>query len=224
MIKAVTQAPPASSGKEAKRCMNILLADSNRDLLQCYEKLLTMDGHTVTTAFDGTQVAALLAPEKYDIAILEQRLPRMALDRLLQDLDRDHIPVIVLTEGPVTVKTLLGNTLPNAYLIFPFLPEDLKRMIREVTEKARSTETLRRGGVAVDVGGFRIDGTAVRLTNGEINLLRELSAPRRTAGKRTRVMIQALNEKLKSAGKNGEKTARIIYEMEKGYRLVNGND
>ena len=97
-------------------------------------------------------------------------------------------------------------------------------MIREVTEKARSTETLRRGGVAVDVGGFRIDGTAVRLTNGEINLLRELSAPRRTAGKRTRVMIQALNEKLKSAGKNGEKTARIIYEMEKGYRLVNGND
>ncbi len=204
--------------------MNILLADSNRDLLQCYEKLLAMDGHTVTTAFDGTQVAALLAPEKYDIAILEQRLPRMALDRLLQDLDRDRIPVIVLTEGPVTVKTLLGNTLPNAYLIFPFLPEDLKRMIREVTERSRSAETLHRGGVAVDVGGFRIDGTAVRLTNGEIKLRRALSAPRRTAGNRTRVMIQALNEKLKSTGKNGEKTARIIYEMEKGYRLVNGND
>ena len=105
-------------------------------------------------------------------------------------------------------------------------------MIREVTEKARSAEILRRGGVAVDVGGFRIDGTAVRLTNGEINLLRELSVPRRTAGKRTRVMIRALNEKLKSAGKNAGKsagknagkTARIVYEMEKGYRLVNENE
>ncbi|MBR0218235.1 MAG: hypothetical protein IJQ33_03395 [Clostridia bacterium] len=208
--------------------MNILLADSNRDLLQCYEKLLGLDGHTVTTAFDGTQVAALLEPGKYDIAILEQRLPRMALDRLLQDLERARIPVIVLTEGPVTVKTLLETPLPNAYLIFPFLPEDLKRTIREVTEKARSTEILRRGGVAVDVGAFRIEGTAVRLTNGEINLLRELSAPRRTAGKRTRVMIQALNEKLKSTGKNteknAEKTAQIIYEMEKGYRLVNENE
>ena len=208
--------------------MNILLADSNRDLLQCYQKLLAMDGHTVTTAFDGAQVTALLEPEKYDVAILEQRLPRMALDRLLQDLERDRIPVIVLTEGPVTVKTLLENPLPNAYLIFPFLPEDLKRMIREVTEKARSAEILRRGGVAVDVGGFRIDGTAVRLTNGEINLLRELSVPRRTAGKRTRVMIRALNEKLKSTGKNteknAEKTAQIIYEMEKGYRLVNENE
>ena len=49
--------------------MNILLADSNRDLLQSYQKLLTLDGHTVTTAFDGAQAAALLEPGKYDIAI-----------------------------------------------------------------------------------------------------------------------------------------------------------
>ena len=49
--------------------MDILLADSNRDLLQCYQKLLMMNGHSVTTVFDGTQVLSLLAPEKYDIAI-----------------------------------------------------------------------------------------------------------------------------------------------------------
>ena len=89
-----------------------------------------------------------------------------------------------------------------------------------MTEKRRSAETLRRGGVEVDVSGFCIAGTGARLTNGEINLLRELSAPRRAAGKRTRVMIQALNEKLKNAGKQ----TRIIYELEKGYRLVNGNE
>ncbi|MBR3106184.1 MAG: hypothetical protein IKH30_03245 [Clostridia bacterium] len=200
--------------------MSILLADSNRDLLQSYQKLLTLDGHTVTTAFDGAQAAALLEPGKYDIAILEQRLPRMALDRLLEDLERNRIPSIVLAEGAVTVKTLLESALPNAYLSFPFLPEDLRRVIREVTEKRRSAETLRRGGVEVDVSGFCIAGTGARLTNGEINLLRELSAPRRAAGKRTRVMIQALNEKLKNAGKQ----TRIIYELEKGYVLVNGNE
>ena len=200
--------------------MNILLADSNRDLLQCYQKLLAMDGHTVTTAFDGAQAATLLGPQKYDVAILEQRLPRMAPDHLLQALNRERIPAVVLAEGSLTVKTLLGSPLPNAYLTFPFLPEDLSRTIREVTEKARSAEILRRGGVAVDVGGFCIAGTAAHLTNGEINLLRELSAPRRAAGKRTRVMIQALNEKLKNVGN----PSRIVYEMEKGYRLVNGNE
>ena len=197
--------------------MNILLADSNRDLLQCYQKLLTMDGHTVTTVFDGAQVVSLLGPEKFDMAILEEGLPRIELNQLLQALNKDHIPVIVLADGIVTVKTLLGSTLPNAYLSLPFLPADLNQIMREVAEKTRSAETLNCCGAEVDVSGFCFTGTATRLTNGEINLLKELKNPLRTAGKRTRVMIQALNEKLKSIGRQ----TRIIYEMEKGYRLVN---
>ncbi len=200
--------------------MNILLADSNRDLLQCYQKLLAMDGHTVTTAFDGAQVVSLLGPEAFDMAILEENLPRIELDLLLQALNRDRIPVIVLTDGIATVKMLLGATLPNAYLFFPFLPADLNQIMREVAEKTHSSETLNCCGVDVDVSGFCFTGTATRLTNGEIDLLRELKKPRRAAGKRTRVMIHALNEKLKAIGN----PARIIYEMEKGYRLVNGND
>ena len=200
--------------------MNILLADSNRDLLQCYQKLLGMDGHSVTTVFDGTQVLSLLAPEKYDIAILEEALPRVDLAQLLQALEKDRIPAIVLASGTVTVSTLLGASLPNAYLSFPFLPSDLIQLMEEVMEKARSAETLNFCGAEVDVSGFCFTGTATRLTNGEIDLLKELKNPRRTAGKRTRIMIQALNEKLKGIGK----PARIVYEMEKGYRLVNRYD
>ena len=197
--------------------MNILLADSNRDLLQCYQKLLTMDGHTVTTAFDGAQVVSLLGREKFDMAVLEEALPRIELDRLLQALDREKIPVIVLTGGNVTVKALLAAALPSAYLSFPFLPADLRRLMEEVREKSQSAETLSCGGVEVDVARFCFSGTLTRLTNGEIELLKALDNPLRTAGKRTRVMIQALNEKLKTIGK----PARIVYEMEKGYRLVN---
>ncbi len=200
--------------------MNVLLADSNRDLLQCYQKLLIMDGHAVTAAFDGVQVVSLLGQGKFDIAILEEGLPRIELEQLLRILSGDRVPAVVLADGAVTVKTLLGAPLPNAYLSFPFLPADLKRLMREVTEKARSAETLNCGGAEVDVSGFCFSGTATRLTNGEINLLKELEHPLRTAGKRTRVMIQALNEKLKAIGK----PARIVYEMEKGYRLVNGYD
>ena len=198
--------------------MNILLADSNRDLLQSYRKLLAMDGHTVTTAFDGAQVVSLLGPEKFDMAILEEDLPRIELDQLLQALNRDRIPVIVLADGIATVKMLLTPTLPNAYLFFPFLPADLKQVLGEVAEKTRSAEPLNCCGVEVDVAGFCFTGTATRLTNGEIDLMKALCQPLQAAGKRTRVMIQALNEKLKGIGK----PARIIYEMEKGYRLVNG--
>ena len=125
-----------------------------------------------------------------------------------------------MTSTNVTVKALLSASLPNAYLALPFLPADLKHLMEEVLEKTRSAETLSRGGVSVDVAGFCFSGTLTRLTNGEIDLLKELDHPLRAAGKRTRVMIQALNEKLKAMGK----PARIVYEMEKGYRLVNGYD
>ena len=200
--------------------MNVLLADSNRDLLQCYQKLLTMDGHTVTTAFDGTQAVSLLGSEKFDIVILEERLPRIRNEQLLACAEQERIPVIVLIDGGVTVKSLLKAPLPSAYLSLPFLPADLTALMGAVTEKKRSPEPLSCCGVEVDVSGFRFAGTNTRLTNGEIDLLKELEQPRRTASKRTRVMIQALNEKLREAGKQ----TRIIYEIEKGYRLVNGND
>ena len=170
---------------------------------------LALAGHTlIAQVSQGTGFS--LPYLDYVTAQTQKTMPYGA-DTFAAYLNRDRIPAIVLAEGPVTAKTLLESALPNAYLSFPFLPEDLNRVLREVAEKTCSAETLRRGGVEVDVSGFCIAGTAVRLTNGEIDLLRELSAPRRTAGKRTRAMIQALNEKLKNAGK----PARIIYEMEK---------
>ena len=92
--------------------------------------------------------------------------------------------------------------------------------MREVTEKARSNEVFSRYDVEVDVSGFCFSGTDTYLTNGEIDLLRELENPGKKTGKRTRIIVQALNEKMQTAGKQ----ARIIYEMGKGYRLVNGHD
>lgn len=199
--------------------MDVLLADSDRDFLQAYQTLLSLDGHRVTTAFDGTQVVSLLGQRKYDFCILEENLPRIENEQIIQLLKGEGIPVIVLTDGGVTVKALLKPTLPNAYLSFPFLPADLTRLMEAVEEKTREKGTLRLGGVEVDVPGFCLSDSETQLTNGEIDLLAALEKPRIEAGKRTRVMIQALNEKLKRAGKQ----ARIIYEMEKGYRLVSEN-
>ena len=196
--------------------MNVLLADSDRDLLQCYQKLLAMEGYAVTTAFDGAQAMVLLKQHPFDIVIMEETLPRMDLTQLLQTLAAEGIPVIVMANRSVTVRMLLKFQQPSAYLCFPFLPEDLTGLIRAVTEKMRSNETLACGEIEVDVAGFCFSGTETPLTNGEIDLLRNLICSGRAAGKRARVMIQALNEKMKNLGLK----TRIIYEMEKGYRLV----
>ena len=102
--------------------MNILLADSHRDLLQSYERLLTMKGHQVTTAFDGTQVVQLTAERRFDLVILEEHLPRISGDSLLEMLRDANVPVIVMLDRRVTANHLLRPSLPSAYLSLPFLP------------------------------------------------------------------------------------------------------
>ena len=200
--------------------MRILLADSDRDLLQSYRKLLSMDGHEVVTAFDGPQVVSGLGKGPYDLAILEESLPRMEHEEMLRLFKEAGAPVIVLTDGRVTVRHLLRPALPNAYLPFPFLPEDLTRLMERVVEKKRSGGTIPCGGAEVDVSGFCFAGTSVRLTDGEIDLLDDLKQQKRVTGKRARTLIQAVNEKLRGMGKD----TRIVYELEKGYRMVNGHE
>ena len=199
--------------------MNILLADSDRDFLQSYQKLLSMEGHTVMTAFDGAQAVSLLKSLKYDICVLEEHLPRITTEEIMQVLKDENIPVIMLADSDVTVRTLLKPVLPNDYLSFPFLPTDLTGLIRDITDKTGSGKTVSVRGLDVDVAGFCFTGSRTPLTNREIDLLSSLENPVKAAGKRNRIMIQALNEKLKRTGNR----AWIQYETEKGYRLVSEN-
>ena len=115
---------------------------------------------------------------------------------------------------------IVEKELPNAYLTFPFLPEDLLGLIGEVNRKTNSEESFRWDEAEVDVPGFCFAGTDIRLTNGEINLIKNWTDGKQSVGKRTRTMIQALNEKLSRIGRK----ARIEYETGKGYRLVSNHE
>ena len=199
--------------------MKILLAASDRDLLQGYEKLLTMDGHQVTTAFDGAQVVELMAGGPYDIAVLEEKLPRIGGEQLLELLRREALPAILLLDERVSVKHLLRASPPEAYLSFPFLPADLTELLDSTVRKLAAKEIERFGGVAVDAARFRFAGTAVRLTTQEIDLMEALARREKPQGRQARTIIQALNEKLARLG-----SVRIEYELQKGYKLVNDHE
>ncbi|MBR4211967.1 MAG: hypothetical protein IKR84_06240, partial [Oscillibacter sp.] len=66
--------------------MRLLLADSDRDMLSAYRRLLQLSGHTAATAFDGVQVLQLLDAASFDLAIVNERLPRIAHERILDGL------------------------------------------------------------------------------------------------------------------------------------------
>ena len=200
--------------------MKVLLAHSDRDLLSSLSGLWRLEGLEAETAFDGTMVPPLLARGPYGAAVLDEALPRMSHASLMALLRREGIPVIVLTGERVTVKRLLAPDLANAYLSFPFLPCELRALIDDVRAKADSKEILRCGDVAVQVAAFRFEGTDVRLTAGETDLLKALIEGRPVRSRGARIPASALNRKLSLL----DKALRIEYEPNDGYRLVNAHD
>ena len=96
--------------------MKILFAAPDRDLLECFRKLLETDLGETVTAFDGTQVLTLLATESVDAVILDRDLPRVDHPTLVSRIREKNIPVVVLTDGPVTAAMLTGEPTANEYL------------------------------------------------------------------------------------------------------------
>ena len=108
--------------------MRILFAAPDRDLLSCYKEILESECDEVVTVFDGTQVLSLLSTELFDIMILDRSIPRIGYKELTALAQEKKIPVIILTDEP-------GGMPSNAYLTYPFTPDQIESVIRETGDK-----------------------------------------------------------------------------------------
>lgn len=97
---------------------HILFADPNRDLLKCYDVLLQNRGFAVTTVFDGTQVVEKLTDGQFDLAVLDDALPRIDASRLIPMFHERKIPVLLLVSNKTAPEA-------DAVLPFPFWPNEL---------------------------------------------------------------------------------------------------
>lgn len=194
--------------------MRILFAAPDRDLLECYKIILESDFGETVTAFDGAQVSSLLSSEEFDLVILDRDIPRIGYKKLIERVHERKTPVIVLTDEIIRVSRLTESPLPNAYISYPFSPDMMRDVIKDVLGKASSGERMMVGRHEINVPGFRITG-GPRLTAKEIDVLHSLltGSPVTTGDG---ACISALNAKL--AGVGSEMT--IKYRQKKGFELV----
>ncbi len=197
--------------------MKLLFAVSDRDLLKSYSKIFELEGIEVKLAFDGTQVVMKTATEKFDIAVISESLPRVELKELLRLLYEEEIPTVVITEKRVTSETLCSSEIACSYLPLPFLPDELRRAIRLISEKKRSEKSFTAGDAGVNIKLFSMDG--IRVTSEEIDILKAITEDKPFSVRHESVYISAINKKLERL----HKTTRIKYIINKGYRLVCDN-
>ena len=199
--------------------MKILLADSDRDLLRSYQKLLQLDSYEVSTLFDGTQVVLNLSKNEYDLVILNKNIPRINYKEIVKILNDRNIPVIVLLGKLITSGMLLDNVLANSYLSFPFLPYELLDRIKDVMSKSNSKERIVFEDLSIDVGKYTSSDN-IRFTNEEINIINAFINGKNIEVQRIHSYINSLNNKFVA----NNKIPRIKYITNIGYRMVTENE
>lgn len=197
------------------------MADPDRDMLFAYGRLMELAGHTAETAFDGVQALDILGTASFDLAVVSERLPRIAHERVMRRLIDKDVPAIVLLDAPVNVKRLCRKELASAYLSHPFSPAEFFGLAADVLEKASAGTDADYMGLRVDVRGFRFSGTDIRLTAGEMDALMQLAGQGTPLPFGKRVYAHSLNQKLE---KLDSPRLRVEYQENQGYRLVNRNE
>jgi DNA-binding response OmpR family regulator len=170
---------------------HILAVDDDDKILELLSEYLGENGMRVSTATNGTDMSRIMEEEAVDLVILDLRLrgeDGLTLARSLRE--RHAMPVIMLTGVRDEADRVMGLELgADDYMTKPFSPRELLARIRTVLRRSQSA--AREAAPSRKIRGYRfgdfelnlrtrrlkrLDGRAVSLTNGELNLLAALLA------------------------------------------------
>jgi len=120
--------------------INVLLIDDSAVMRAMILKSLEMSGvplGAVHQAVNGTEGLAALGEHAIDLVMLDISMPGMRGDEMLEQMRAApamaDVPVLVISSERTTERVARMEALGAAYLPKPFLPEQLRDMVIEVT-------------------------------------------------------------------------------------------
>ena len=160
-----------------------LVVEDEPDLALGLRLNLESEGFHVDVAPDGDDAARQLREARFDVVLLDLRLPKKDGTDVLRELRArgDRTPVVVLTARAEERDRILGLDLgADDYVTKPFSVAELLARVRAVLRRAGPA-----AGGAIDLGRVRldlddrvatVDGARVDLTGTEASILRYLAA------------------------------------------------
>jgi two-component system phosphate regulon response regulator OmpR len=172
----------------ARESRHLLVVDDDdriRDLLKEY---LARAGFRVTAAADAASARRLMELLDFDLVVLDVMMPGedgVAFTRALRNKSGEAgtTPVLMLTARGESGDRIAGLAAgADDYLPKPFEPQELllriESILRRTGNRPGLAKTLVMGDCTFDAerGELKRDGEAVRLTEAEVALLRQLAA------------------------------------------------
>jgi DNA-binding NtrC family response regulator len=125
--------------------IKVLIADDETDFLDSLSRVLTRRGFIMTKAEDGQKALDILAKERFDVIVLDLRMPVMDGIAALKEIRKtDKVTPILLLSGHVDVgyvnEALKGGAAD--YILKPCPVETLVSAIETACERATIAREL----------------------------------------------------------------------------------
>ena len=116
----------------------ILIVDDEKNVRMMYRAALETEGFEVVEAESGAEAAENFAKAKFDVAVLDLRMPEMDGLELLQAMRDKNVrtPAVIITaygDVPNAVKAMKLGAID--FLPKPVTPEQLRTLLTEVIER-----------------------------------------------------------------------------------------
>ncbi|QCP48535.1 response regulator [Trinickia violacea] len=124
--------------------MKLLLVEDNVELSHWIVNLLRAENFAVDCVPDGEAADSVLTTQRYDVVLLDMRLPRMSGKDVLARLRRrrDNVPVLMLTaHGSIDDKVDCFSAGADDYVVKPFDGRELVARIKALIRRQLSDKS-----------------------------------------------------------------------------------
>jgi len=182
----------------AEESAHILVVDDDDRIRTLLKRYLTENGYRTSTASNGKEAQTLLGGVEFDLLILDVMMPGLSGFDLTEKIRAaSNVPILLLTARGLPEDRIEGlERGADDYLPKPFEPRELllrvAALLRRTQPIALDRQELTFGGCTFTPGRgeLRRDGDLIKLTAGELALLRALSKKPREAISRTALAEQ----------------------------------
>lgn len=170
---------------------SVLVVEDDADLSEVVSSYLRLHGYTCVQAYSGSEAAlrcleSAASAFQFDIVVCDLMLPGLSGEEFIARLrEKSNVPVIVMSaKGALTDKVGLLRMGADDYLVKPFELEELLARVEARLRRGAQNSPAPDDGAGLSFGRwylnpssreFLIDGTALRLTRTEFEILELLA-------------------------------------------------
>ena len=158
----------------------LLVVDDEPKIREVIREYAEFNGYEVTEAEDGMSAVGLCKLNKYDLVILDIKMPKLDGFTACKEIKKiSDVPIIMLSARGEEYDKLFGFELGiDDYIVKPFSPKELMARVNVVLERRNSvskdnSSVLTFDGLEINIAArtVSVDGKRVELTPKEYDLL-----------------------------------------------------